>query len=256
MAADYFLAQRAKINARPILRLYTWDTPTLSLGYHQKINKKVIRCCSDSEVPIVRRPTGGRAVLHDNELTYCLTLPTDHPIFVDKKKDFLRSIGSIFVHVADTLGLKADVVRIGSRAESKVESLRKGSPLCFDAASRWEVQLNGEKWIGSAQRLLPGVLLQHGSILLGESRIDIGRLFGLKSRTKAAQSVLYEGVDRQDLAQSIPIEFGREWGIEWHNQALTSEEINQILPMAEDHVYHVNGKVLPEVYSSIVESSQ
>ncbi len=233
MAADSYLAYESRKRCMPALRLYRWKLPTLSLGFHQKLSESVLEKCGSMGVPVVRRPTGGRAVLHDHELTYCLTLPEDHVIFKNSRGDLLKEIGSIFVLAAEKAGLNAQLVRAGSRDESPSDALKRGSPLCFDAVSRWEVQLSGKKWIGSAQRFLPGVLLQHGSILLGKSEVDIARLFNLRGSTDRELSISDD--QRLRLQEAIPKAFSDYWGIDWIESSFDSAEIKAIKSTADNY---------------------
>ena len=132
MAADLYLTSESQRTKEIILRLYAWEKPTLSLGYHQKLTPENIDRCKLFGVPIVRRPTGGRAVLHDREVTYAITIPNGHPVLKQGREAVLRDIGGAFTTAAHHLGLKAELVRFGNRTSSK-----PGSPLCFDSISRW-----------------------------------------------------------------------------------------------------------------------
>ncbi len=236
MAADYYLAEESRQSGVLSLRLYSWGKPTLSLGFHQQFPEEVVARCQQQGIPIVRRPTGGRAVLHDNELTYCLTIPENHPIFKGNRGEVLRTIGEIFVAAAHAAGLEAQLVRASSHAAAKPENLKNGSPLCFDAVSRWEVQLDGSKWIGSAQRFLPGVLLQHGSIRLGENAVDLAQLFGLRS-TDNNSYISIEPATSERLRVAIPTAFANAWNLEWEEVPFNRDEILKIESMADGYMY-------------------
>lgn len=227
MAADLFLADETVRTAEPILRLYGWERPTLSLGYHQKADAEVVRQCREWGVPIVRRPTGGRAVLHDRELTYCFVAPLTHPIMRDGRGALLKSIGSAFVDAAARSDLKAELVRVsGSEIGSSESVRRKNDFLCFSSVSRWEVRLNGSKWIGSAQRILKNAFLQHGSIVLGASAIPIGGLFQTDLMT------CFNNRDvmtlEKSLRRTIPEAFQKMWKGIWREIPLSSEELKLI----------------------------
>lgn len=242
MAADLSFAEYAVETSHLILRFYTWDKPTLSIGYHQKLSRRQIERCLDHGVLIVRRPTGGRAVLHDRELTYCLCISEKHPVYSRESSSMLKSIGSAFVSAAVDLGLNAQLVRTGNRDGSTIRSLRKGSPLCFESASLWEVRLEGRKWIGSAQRFLPGMLLQHGSILLQRSTFDIDDLLGLQPRTANDKSMAFaqecEDISEAGLREAIAREFGQRWDLKWNEQPLRPEEVDRIIDLAKDVEYY------------------
>lgn len=143
----------------PTLRLYAWSPPCLSLGYGQK--------SSDVDFPrvvalgwhVVRRPTGGRAILHTDELTYSLALPANHPLTSGDIVESYRRISDALLAGLNTLGLS-------TQAERKTHRREINSPVCFDAPSHYEITVNGRKLVGSAQVRRKGGLLQHGSLPL------------------------------------------------------------------------------------------
>ncbi len=113
MAADLFLSHVAGRSGQIIFRLYTWDQPTLSLGFHQKFGEDLRQSYAVRGIPMVRRPTGGRAVLHDQELTYCLTIPVGHPLVKEGKDSLQERIGSAFVEAGLLIGLRPQLARRG-----------------------------------------------------------------------------------------------------------------------------------------------
>ncbi len=243
MAADAFLATAAGNSGLPVLRLYRWRVPTLSLGYHQEIGGKVLDKCAGMDVPVVRRPTGGRAVLHDNELTYCWVLPASHPAFSRHRDDLLKSVAEVFVCAARSLHLDAELVRVTGADFNLPSGTRKASPLCFDAVSRWEVRLNGRKWIGSAQRFSTAGLLQHGSILLGASSLDAGELFGVRCASRPGFGL---NIDAEKLADSIIEAFSRLHRVVWKPQAWSAGEMRTVRSMMEDYSILPAPDALPE----------
>jgi lipoate-protein ligase A len=158
--------------SRPVLRLYSWSPPCLSLGYAQPAGEVDRDACRRAGIDLVRRPTGGRAVLHDRELTYAVVASIDDP-------DVGGSIGQSYRAIA--AGLLA-----GLRALGVAATLAPGSPAgdaaarrsgaCFAAAARHELLWQGRKLAGSAQLRRNGVLLQHGSIVLAASRVSLAAL--------------------------------------------------------------------------------
>jgi len=231
MAADLYLAAEAERTGSLHLRLYTWDQPTLSLGYHQRLSPERLEACRRQGVPAVRRPTGGRAVLHDNELTYALALPMDHPLLAQGRDALLRKIGAVFVAAAQSLDLPAEMVRAGSREEDSAKPLIKGSPLCFDSLSRWEVRLDGRKWIGSAQRVLTRSFLQHGSILLGPGRLSLAALLSLPGEDPATVPF---NLDASALRRHLPEACRLHLACKWHEAAFTHQELEQIRRFMEE----------------------
>jgi len=145
----------------PTLRLYRWSPPAVSLGYFQDENDVVdMDACRKAGVEIVRRPTGGRAVLHLHELTYSIVVPEVHPfIHNGGVMDAYRAISRGLVTAFNLLNILASVT-----PEQKGQGgLAPGS--CFDTPSAYEIQVDGKKVVGSAQLRRDGIVLQHGSIL-------------------------------------------------------------------------------------------
>ncbi len=145
----------------PILRLYRWSPPALSLGYFQDENEVVdLKACREAGIDVVRRPTGGRAVLHDHELTYSIIVPEAHP-FINKGGviDAYRSISRGIVTAFNLLSIVATL----APEEHSRAGLAPGS--CFDSSTPYEIQVDGKKVVGSAQLRRDGIILQHGAIL-------------------------------------------------------------------------------------------
>ncbi len=145
----------------PTLRLYRWSPPAVSLGYFQDEDEVVdMEACRKAGIDVVRRPTGGRAVLHDQELTYSIVVPEAHP-FINKGGviDAYRSISRGIVTAFNLL----DIVASLTPEEHSRGGLAPGS--CFDSATAYEIQVDGKKVVGSAQLRRDGIVLQHGAIL-------------------------------------------------------------------------------------------
>ena len=162
MEKDLELMQAVSTRAAPAtLRLYSWSPPALSLGYFQKEEAVVNReACRRLGIDVVRRPTGGRAVLHYRELTYSIIVPEAHPQIPQGVLDSYRFLSGGIMEAFRLLDINPSLAS-GEKREHKLVS---GS--CFDAPSAYEVQVQGKKVVGSAQLRRHGVLLQHGSILL------------------------------------------------------------------------------------------
>jgi len=145
----------------PILRLYRWSPPAVSLGYFQDQEEVVdLKACREAGIDVVRRPTGGRAVLHDHELTYSIIVPEVHPFInnggvMDAYRAISRGIVTAFNLLNITASLTPEIKGQGG--------LAPGS--CFDTPSAYEIQVEGKKVVGSAQLRRDGIVLQHGAII-------------------------------------------------------------------------------------------
>ncbi|MBP1932815.1 lipoate--protein ligase family protein [Ammoniphilus resinae] len=160
----------------PTLRFYTWDPATLSIGYFQKAEKEVIiEKVEEYGLGFVRRPTGGRAVLHDQELTYSVVVSENYPGMPSQVNEAYRVISNGLLKGFQQLGLQAEMVSLASE-EEKEKYASMGSAACFDSPSWYELVVEGKKVAGSAQTRQRGTILQHGSILLN---MDVDKLFNL-----------------------------------------------------------------------------
>ena len=170
------------------LRLYGWDKPTLSIGYSQNELRDVNTVqCERKNIPIVRRFTGGRALLHQYELTYSLVAPIPHPRFPG---NLVGAFGAVSKAVIISLE-KAGVVKpeISGKDKRFLGDGNKRSPACFSTSNHWEITVEGKKLAGSAQRRLSGAFLQHGSILLDWDPELAHSLFRYSSESEQAQGL-------------------------------------------------------------------
>lgn len=188
MALDEALMRRAGASGEAVFRIYGWSSPTLSLGRNQRA-----RGCYDQaaaralNVAFVRRPTGGRALLHHREVTYSATLPASDA----------RTAGWAYGFINEVLiaGLGALGVNAGKATETR--AMPPGLRPCFDVPAEHEIVVGTRKLVGSAQWRRNGGLLQHGSILIQDDQALIGRVM----------------LDRQDEtppAATIAAALGRE----------------------------------------------
>lgn len=175
MAIDEaLLTLQGEGKAPPTVRFYGWDPATLSIGYFQKAEEEVDFAALEAEgLGFVRRPTGGRAVLHDKELTYSMIVSEDYPGMPRSVTEAYRVLSEGLVYGFRRLGLQADMVNLSSE-EEKRKYATAGSAACFDSPSWYELVVEGRKIAGSAQMRQKGAVLQHGSILLD---LDIDQLF-------------------------------------------------------------------------------
>jgi lipoate-protein ligase A len=160
---------------QPTVRVYGWKPAAISIGYFQSIRRTLdLKKCARLGIPVVRRLTGGRAVLHDQEVTYSVIAPRQRWGREASVLDVYKHIGLALVAALERLGIEARLERPRSRKASPSNSADR-SP-CFSSAGRYEVMVAGRKLVGSAQRWLGDVVLQHGSVLLGPGHARIAAL--------------------------------------------------------------------------------
>lgn len=174
MAIDEAMIDHVAAGGPPTLRLYGWEPAAVSLGYFQDFDSEVDElACKSLGIDIVRRLTGGRAILHDVEVTYSLVISEAHPLIPRGITESYRVISEGLVRGLELLGLEAKMTVPERRTQGGTARLGS-SPACFDAPSWYEVTVDGKKVIGSAQVRRKGVVLQHGSIPLD---LDAEKLF-------------------------------------------------------------------------------
>jgi lipoate-protein ligase A len=159
----------------PTLRFYGWNPPTLSIGYFQKATEVDLEAVKRQGIGFVRRPTGGRAVLHDQELTYSIIVAENYPGMPSGVTEAYRVLSDGLLRGFIKLGLDAQMVQLENNGEKRaVDGVT--SAACFDAPSWYELVVEGRKVAGSAQMRHKGAVLQHGSVLL---ELDVVQLFDL-----------------------------------------------------------------------------
>lgn len=219
----------------PCLRLYEWREPTISIGRHQSAGS-----LHSGAVPIVRRITGGRAVLHQMELTYSVVCDERHELFSYGIQGAYRAISRCIVGALEDIGVKAELTLVGSERSL----LKKDS--CFHAPSRFEVTADGRKIVGSSQRRFKGALLQHGSILFGmdEARVDLIFGDGAARRMSWVSEFTDSGVEA--LKQSLPQRVAEGLGVSFEEtEAFEGEELEiEILENARylNNDWNISGK--------------
>nr|WP_295974263.1 biotin/lipoate A/B protein ligase family protein [uncultured Bacillus sp.] len=160
----------------PVIRFYGWEPATLSIGYFQKVEKEIdLDAVKRLELGFVRRPTGGRGVLHEHELTYSVIVSESHPKMPRSVTEAYRVISQGILKGFHQLGLNA-CFAVPKTSEEREALKSPHSAVCFDAPSWYELVVEGRKVAGSAQTRQKGVILQHGSILL---ELDEDKLFSL-----------------------------------------------------------------------------
>ncbi len=195
--------------ASPMFRVYGWKPWCLSLGHNQSdenIDKDALAASGHN---LVRRPTGGRAVFHSEELTYSIVLKLNGNL---KKGDAYRISHEILNKAFSSLGIETDFIKSDSdqRAFRKLQGHKES---CFGSSARYELEKDGKKIVGSAQRIFGNTLLQHGSILLSDSHLKIidflksenkkTLLDFLKSKSTSLSQISGENISYRQLSESI-----------------------------------------------------
>ena len=168
MARDTGLMDRARATGEAVFSVYSWSRPTLSLGRNQlAAGRYNLGDIAERGIDVVRRPTGGRALLHWREVTYSVTAPIDDS---EPLRESYERINRILLNGLARLGVHA------IEAVGQVPTPRPGELPCFAQPSDGELVVNGAKLVGSAQFRENGAMLQHGSILIADDQPVIASL--------------------------------------------------------------------------------
>ncbi len=223
MAIDEVLLQ----SEVPVLRFYRWRPPAISIGYFQRLEDEIdLEECKRRGIGYVRRITGGKAVLHDRELTYSFVISQD--LMPKSITESYKVISRAILTALENLGLEAEM-------SEKVKRTQKSS-FCFNDPFYYEIVVNGKKIVGSAQVRKNGKLLQHGSILID---FDIEKMCSLfkgggkisqvqekvtSLNTKKVRGELGKRIEFEDLALALKKGFEENFNVRLIPDELTRKE--------------------------------
>jgi lipoyl(octanoyl) transferase len=220
------------------LRLYGWQRPTLSIGYSQEISKYIdMESCERNNIPVVRRFTGGRALLHQYEMTYSVIAPIPHPAFPGSLRGSFERISQAILESLKIGGIEDATV--AGKNKSRDVSIR--SPACFSMANHCEIVVRGKKLVGSAQRRLRSAFLQHGSVILDMAPQLTHTLFkyssetekqavldSLISNTTSLKQLLQRSLEHNEVNQWFLKGFQKSFSGNWNIGKLTRQESDLI----------------------------
>lgn len=207
------------------IRVYGWNPPAISVGWNQSLAEIDTVKAQSSGVDVVRRSTGGRAILHSEEVTYSV-------VMVTRGRNVLQIYNEVSVALVEgirALGVNAAL----EKSQPHFPTLYKdgSSVACFGSSGRYEIKVNGKKLVGSAQRRMAGrdgseVVLQHGSVLLGPDHLRIADFLkpcegltaekvrsDLEEKTTTLKSALGSDVGFDEVAEALRSGFEKAWGI-------------------------------------------
>lgn len=195
MALDEALMERARSSGECVLRIYAWATPTLSFGRNQTaVGLYDAGVIARRGIAVVRRPTGGRTILHHREVTYSVTSRADA---LGALRESYARINRLLVDGLSRLGVEATVEAGDGRAPRPTESP------CFERPVAGELSVGGRKLAGSAQWRDGGALLQHGSILVDDDQTSVAELLTTGAAPLPAPATLTEALGRTPTAREV-----------------------------------------------------
>ncbi len=232
MAVDEAIGRAvARDDAPPTLRFYAWEPPCVSLGRNQALAAVDRARCAALGYDVVRRPTGGRAILHTDELTYSVAARPEHPLMAGLVLDSYLRLSHALVAGLGELGIQAEEAPGTNRAGRDV------SAACFEVPSAYEIVAGGRKLLGSAQSRRADYVLQHGSLPLAgdltrlvdcltfasdEEREALRR--SLAERAITVESITGRSVSLADAAGALAEGFRRALNLELVPSELSPQE--------------------------------
>lgn len=247
MAADESILEHIhRGESKPTLRLYSWNPPCLSLGHAQSFKDVDVERLHAHGWDVVRRVTGGRAILHTDELTYSVTGSADEPILAGGVLESYNRLAQALLHAVQSLSVPVEM-----KEHEDGHTQQNLNPVCFEVPSTYEITVDGKKLIGSAQARKKEGVLQHGSLpLMGDlTRICDALIFEneaarqnakerLLARATTVESVLGVRVDWERAAQAFVRGFEAVLGIQFEREEMSASEIQRTEELVKEKYVH------------------
>lgn len=221
---DFDIALANQCNENEVfLRFYQWSPYCISLGANQEFNIIDSSETNSDGIDVVKRPTGGRAILHAEELTYSLIIPTSSGY---KASEIYKKVSNAIIKGLIYYDNKLENVELEESQPNFTEHYKKSeSVLCFSNSAKSEIKFEGKKLVGSAQRKMNNVILQHGSILTGKFHKELPKYLNINveekkiltsqlyEKTIELEAILNKKIDYEKLTSSITFGFELEWNV-------------------------------------------
>lgn len=230
MVIDQYLMLHSN---QPILRFYGWSSPTLSFGKGNVNTKEIdLEFCKQYQIDLIKRPTGGKTVFHEFELTYAFVVPAEQ--FPKKILETYQIISSILKKSFEKYGIICEM--------KKMEKVNSFTDICFKEVSSYELTVNEKKLVGSAQYRNRNAILQHGSILLRVNYFFWNQIWKLpknsdaiSNRVTSFHKLLSDIPSVQEISNNIIKTFSEFFNAEILIHPLTSNELDKISVFASKH---------------------
>jgi lipoyl(octanoyl) transferase len=223
MAIDEHLLLRHGPSGTPVLRIYGWQPPAITLGRYQGTDRLDLEACRHDAVPVVRRITGGGAIYHDNEMTYSVVWPDDGDSGSGCIERSFERINAFILETYRSLGLNPVYAK-----ECNVPGISTGrTHFCFSGNENYDILINGRKIGGNAQKRVRGSLLQHGSIPLAMDAGRVQRYFRDRIETgnfAALNEACGREVSSEEIIGIMTAAFSNVMGVDLSEQGLDNQE--------------------------------
>ncbi len=235
MAIDRtLLAGRADGTAPPTLRLYRWRRPTVTLGRFQPESQVDLAACGRRGFDVARRPTGGRGVLHDDELTYGVTAAVEDGV--------PRGVTPSYRHLCAALARAYQLLGVAAELTARPRGER-GAGACYLHATTADLSLGAAKLSGSAQVWKDDAVLQHGSFVISRDAVAESEVFrlgasqavALREGTATLADVLDAIPSPEEVADAVRTSFAEVLGIDLEPGWLTEEEARRAASLEPEH---------------------
>ena len=246
MAADESILEHiGRGEALPTLRLYAWDPPCLSLGHAQPFSDVDITRLKEHGWEVVRRLTGGRAILHTDELTYSVIAPTNEPRVEGSVLESYNRLAQALLLAVKSLDISVEM------KEGKPNNSATPNPVCFEVPSTYEITVNEKKLIGSAQARKKEGVLQHGSLPLTGDLMRICQALKFENeaarehaakrlleRATTVESALGVEISWEKAQQAFIHAFEAQLGLSFERGALSESESQRAEELIKEKYAH------------------
>lgn len=228
---DLDLEMARELNENTVyFRLYRWDPYCISIGFNQDFDEIDSCLAKASGIEVVKRPTGGRAILHSEELTYSIILPTS--IGKSAKQIYLEISEALIMGLINYNSKLSTLSMEGIQPDFSRLLKEPSGSLCFASTAKNEVKFEHKKLIGSAQRKFQNVILQHGSILCGNNHLELPRYLNIENaekeklqselfeKTISIEDITSEKIDYEELGNCLVVGVQEYFGIQFENEEI------------------------------------
>ena len=225
MSFDIQLAENCK-DDEVFFRMYQWKPYAISLGANQNFSDVDLEKAKNEQIHVVKRPTGGRAIFHSEEITYSVICPLSFGL---SPKEIYKSVSEALVSGLLKYDKRLDETSLEQQQPNFNQILQsKSGGICFASTAKNEVKYTGKKLIGSAQKKMKNVVLQHGSILCGTKHKELVNFLNFPNETKVEllkeindktieiETILHEKVDYKRLRNCLTLGFQEYFGIKFN----------------------------------------
>lgn len=234
MAVDEFLFRQVQQAPLTFLRFYAWDKPTVSLGFYQKTDQVLdLEVCRRQGVDVVRRMTGGKLVLHHEEVTYTVA-SSEADIFSTSLKESYRLVSEALILGLKRLGLEANL------AAAAPENYTRGHLPCFSFPAEDEIEIKGKKLIGSAQKRRGRIFIQHGSIPLRNNASLLQQVTSKKGKGQpllrmiSLEEALGRVIEFDEVVAALISGFSEYFNAEIRPKVLTEKDREEIYHLEKE----------------------